>query len=227
MQNKPWKAKIKKVCLFIGKIIAKAISMGLGVCVGLLLFRITAPMVLEKYNEIVNQEPTSATETTEESKYGVTADMSGYTFLDSSEGNGFIQETMETANTVMTSETALIYLGSTKCQWCQRAVPVLQEVAENESMAILYVDTYNDYDEEQYTKMKEILKDYLEFDEEGNAVLYTPMVIAVKDGKILGTHSGTVDSFEITDETSNFNTEQHDELYNIYDNLAKQVLETE
>ena len=76
----------------------------------------------------------------EEAGYGDPADMSGYWFLSKGGGAGFLLESPETACNVIESGTALIYIGSDSCQWCQRAVPVLDTVSNDEHFAILYVD---------------------------------------------------------------------------------------
>ena len=49
------------------------------------------------------------------------------------------------------------------------------------------------------------------------------MVVGVRKGKIVGTHIGTVDSFEIKDKNSNLNHKQYQELYGIYDDIVKLV----
>lgn len=158
-----------------------------------------------------------------DAKYDAPADMSGYRFLKSGQGAGFVLESMQTANYTLEHGTGLIYFGFEGCKWCQRAVPVLSDVADNENMAIMYVDLASIDDEDQFDKLKSITSDYLDTDDDGKKVFYTPMVIAVKDGKIQGAHVGTVDSFTIEDENSNLNDEQYKELYEIYDKLAKAV----
>ena len=206
----------------IGKMLEKIIVLGAGVCCGFLMYRIIDGTILNKKDTTTVEVGTYD----EDTQYDVPADMSGYRFLEENEGNGFILEKIKTANNVIQNGTALIYIGYENCQWCQRAVPVLQDVANTENMAIMYVDVGNVSEDEtdDYDEMVELLSDYLEYNDDGNKTLYTPMVVAVKDGEIKSASTGLIDSFTITDETSYFTDEQYQEQFKIYDDMAKSIL---
>lgn len=152
-------------------------------------------------------------------EYGEAADMSGYRFLSNKSTGNFILSDSDSAVQMIKSGTALIYIGSTQCEWCQRAVPVLDEVSSDEGVPILYVDVAK----ESKSALKEI-QDALK--PSGVEHLYTPTVAAVRKGHVEGFHTGTVDSFEIKDDSSNLNSSQHKELYGIYKELADKVLGT-
>ena len=53
--------------------------------------------------------------------------------------------------------------------------------------------------------------------------MYVPMVVGIKDGKVVGSHTALVDSFEIKDETSQMNDKQKKELQDIYTDIILKV----
>lgn len=157
---------------------------------------------------------------------GRPSDMSGYRFLDEDESTGFITMTMKVSNNfIKEGNSGLIYFGYTDCEWCQRAVPVLNDLANNTNYSIYYVELTKDIlnDEDTMNTFYELNDMWLDHDNDGNPKLMTPFVIEVKDGEVVNGHIGTVDSFEIEDENTDLNEDQYNELYEIYYDMYKDL----
>lgn len=149
--------------------------------------------------------------------------------------------TIDEALDILKDQTGVIYFGSPSCPWCRNMVSVLLNAANSTGLAqIYYVDTTDIRDEyeldnqnnpvlkkegaEGYNDLLEaldpILEDYvLETDDEksievGEKRLYVPLVVFVKNGKIIGSHLDTVESQ--TDPYETLNNEQTEQLFNIY-----------
>ena len=60
-------------------------------------------------------------------------------------------------------------------------------------------------------------------EETGEKEMYVPMVVGIKDGKVVGSHTALVDSFEIKDETSQMSDKQKKELQDIYTDIILKV----
>lgn len=110
-----------------------------------------------------------------------------YTKID--EENPFVYRDLKEINKILENGTGLVYLGFPECPWCQQYVVYLNEVAKDyELEKIYYADVLEDRknNTEDYKKTVELLKDYLQFDDEGNNRIYVPSVIAVYKGNIVG-----------------------------------------
>ena len=123
-----------------------------------------------------NQENTDAQKFSEE-----------YTQVD--KNNVYVYRTIDEIINILEKGTGIVYLGFPECQWCQRYTKYLNEVAQDMGLTKIYY--YNIREDrannsENYLKIVEILKNYLQFDEEGNSRIYVPSVIAVKKGEIVG-----------------------------------------
>jgi thiol-disulfide isomerase/thioredoxin len=145
---------------------------------------------------------------------------------------------------ILENKTGVIYFGFPECPWCRNAVPVLIDAAnELQIDKIYYYNALEIRDEKQldddgnvvttkegtkeYQKIIELLKDYLPayagLNDDTIKRLYFPTVVFVKDGKVLGLHSSTVDSQE--DPYVQLNQEQVEELKQIYIDGMNQVYE--
>ena len=148
---------------------------------------------------------------------------------------------------ILKSKTGVIYFGYPECPWCRNAVPVLLNAAVGTGLARIYyynanqiknileVDNDGNIIEKQKEKegyrellaaLDDILKEYTLTDKNGKEVktgekrIYVPLVVFVKDGKIIGYHEATVDSQE--DPYKVLDDKQTEELYNIYvENILK------
>ena len=162
-----------------------------------------------------------------------------------SENNKFKYKSAKEIVNNLKSGTGLIYLGFPKCPWCRNAINVLNYVDVNE---IMYLDMANQRDEysikegaltktkdgtKEYYEILEILDDILDTyevsDDAGNKLsanekrIYVPLVIGVKNGKIVGYHKDTV---TLSDNQSSYDLltkKQQSELKKIYDDIITKV----
>ena len=110
-----------------------------------------------------------------------------YTTVD--ENNYFVYRNIDEITKILENGTGVVYLGFPECPWCQAYVPMLNEVADIEGLEkIYYFNILEDRknNTEEYKKIVEILKDYLQYDDEGNKRIYVPAVIFVSKGEIVG-----------------------------------------
>ena len=110
-----------------------------------------------------------------------------YTELD--QDNVYVFRSIDEIINILEKGTGIVYLGFPECQWCQRYVKYINEVAKEMGLEKIYY--YNIREDrnnntEKYLKIVSILEDYLQNDEEGNKRIYVPSVIAVKKGEIVG-----------------------------------------
>jgi hypothetical protein len=167
------------------------------------------------------------------------ADISGYVFLSDSDP-AFVEINMEESfRLVEEGGTGLIFYSYEDCPWCNRAVPILNQAAKEEGVTIFYDNIYDDWfmsktkDEKEalVNKLYEVMEPALDTvtDEETgetSPVLRVPLVVAVKDGEIIGHHRGVVDSFELDeDRLDEFQVtdDQKEELLNIYKELIEET----
>lgn len=116
--------------------------------------------------------------------------------------------------------TGVIYFGFPGCPWCRNMIPILFESASINNIDKVYYFNPREIrnaNSDDYTRLIEILKDYLEEDENHEKKLYVPDVYFIKDGKIVGNHLGTVSSQ--TNPKIELTEEQKQELLDIYNNL--------
>lgn len=138
-------------------------------------------------------------------------------------------------------KTGVLYFGFSTCPWCQTIVPILNQVAsDNGQGEILYYDIKRDRntlslneqgevvtDKESTNFYRELLKElddvaspYILTDDEGKEVdtgekrIYVPLVVFVKEGKVVYSHEATVESQE--DPKVKLNDKQKDELADYY-----------
>lgn len=110
-----------------------------------------------------------------------------YTEID--DDNVFVYSDVDEIIDILESGTGVIYLGFPECKWCQRYVTYLNEVAKSRGIdKIYYYNIRQDRNDnsENYLKIVELIKDYLQVDDEGNPRIYVPAIIFMSDGKIIG-----------------------------------------
>ncbi|MFV0379433.1 MAG: hypothetical protein ACK5KQ_01185 [Anaerorhabdus sp.] len=164
-------------------------------------------------------KPSSTPSTTSSSDLSLPtlkADMSGYTLL-SDEDHVFVSTTMKEAITIFKkSSKAVVYMGYVGCPFCQSAVPIINEIAKANDAVVYYVDTQNEANtEDDFNNLKELLKDHLATDQNGNPTLYVPQLTFIKDKEIIKNHIGVAPSAE----TYEMSDEQKDELRVIYQEM--------
>ena len=156
------------------------------------------------------------------------ADMTGYQWLYDTDPP-FVETTFQESIRMFTEKgSGILYYGRTNCPWCQRAVPVLDEVAQETGVTIYYIDASQPLataadgsvdatkSQEVYQELLGYISPILEKDEDGKPAFQIPEVIGVKNGEIVGHHLSLVDSFSLDSENAQMNDEQVAELKDIY-----------
>ena len=129
-----------------------------------------------------------------------TADMSGYKRL--TEKHIYKETNVDEMKQMMDNKDSfVVYLGFENCPWCKEAVPVLNRTAKKAGMTtVYYIDTRKEdkwqSNLDSYDTLVEMVGDYLDYDEEGIKHLYVPFVVFVKDGEVVFTHQGTVETHD-------------------------------
>lgn len=145
---------------------------------------------------------------------------------------------------LLTSGTGVIYFGFPECPWCRNAVPILVNASNSTGLDKIYYFNASNIRDEKYldddgnivTKkggteeyyelvslLDEVLLAYDGLNDESIKRLYFPMVVFVRDGKIVGTHIDTVSTQ--TNPRVPLNDEQVKELTNIYVSNIMKVLD--
>lgn len=100
----------------------------------------------------------------------------------------YVYRTLEEINKILKNGTGLVYLGFPKCPWCRRYVPIINEVAKEQGLdKIYYFNIKKDREDNSklYQKTVELLGDNLRYNNEGNRRIYAPLLITVKNGKVV------------------------------------------
>lgn len=103
--------------------------------------------------------------------------------------NVFVYRTSDEIIRLMKNGTGVVYLGFPECPWCQAYVKYLDEVAKEVGVNKIYY--YNILEDrtnntEAYQEIVSLLKDNLEYDNEGNSRIYVPNVSFHANGEIIG-----------------------------------------
>lgn len=120
-----------------------------------------------------------------------------------SKDNVFVYRTADEIIKIMEHGTGVVYLGFPECPWCQAYVKYLDEVSKEVGIEKIYyynilTDRLNNTKE--YQKMVELLKDNLQFDQEGNPRIYVPNVSFHVNGKLIGNdYETSLDTHDLKD----------------------------
>lgn len=124
--------------------------------------------------------------------------------------------------TFLKEKTGILYFGYNTCPWCRNAVPILIDTIKENNIDTIY---YADIHKLDISSMKEelfsILDGYLETNEEGEIGLAVPDVYFIKNGKIIGHHLGTVDSYH--NPYLGMTEREKQELSDIYQNFIEEM----
>lgn len=77
------------------------------------------------------------------------------------------------------------------------------------------------YTDEQKTQIQPYIQDYMSNNDEGVLTLYVPLVLVVKNGKIIDGHEGTLDSHDATERK--MTDQEKEELTQIYTKLMSEA----
>ena len=169
-----------------------------------------------------------------------------YPIVNISEKNTIKYLNEKEAINFLKNDTGIIYFGYSTCPWCRSLVTTLTDVASSEKEIIYYLDiskirstyTLNDSKLEKtkngtssYYEILKILDDNLEEfyleDEEGNKYdtnekrIYAPTLVAVKKGKVIAIHTGTVESQQ--NGYDKLTDDEEKDLAKIIKNLIKSI----
>lgn len=122
------------------------------------------------------------------------------------------------------NETAVLFFSFDDCPWCYDAWPVINDVWKNYNVPLYYVSVERDERDdtnEDYQKLVEFVKDELTEEQK----IYMPFALFIKDGKIVGSNTGTVEGQQmIDDELPLITDEQKTELTEIYTKLFDKLI---
>ncbi|MCM1052967.1 MAG: thioredoxin family protein [Ruminococcus sp.] len=149
---------------------------------------------------------------------------------------------------LLKEDTGVIYVGANWCPWCRNAIPVLFESAKSNKVKTIYYlniddekDTFEIKDDKlvktkegskEYYELLDVLNDELDeytltsknkTYETGEKRIYMPFVVFFKDGKIVGSKTGTVSLNEGQTKYDAMTNNQHKELLDTYNNLFKKI----
>lgn len=160
--------------------------------------------------------------------------------------------TEEEAVALLESGTGILYFGFPDCPWCRNMLPVLLQTLKNMSIERMYylnigsirntlaLGEKNKVEvKEEGTKgyykilelMDEVLDPYYLISEDDKKIdtkekrLMAPTVVAIKDGKIVDIHVGTVESQE--NGYDDLSIEQQEELQNRFMELIRKVYQVD
>ncbi len=158
--------------------------------------------------------------------------------------NPYVYATYDEVMDILNGKTGVIYFGFPECPWCRNMVSVLSDAAKEMGIDKIYyfnaldirdkksldengkIITEKEGTDEYYNlvdKLKDYLTPYEGLNDESIKRLYFPTVVFVKDGNIIGTHIGTLDSQE--DPYVVLNDSEKEELKSIYMDYINKVYE--
>ena len=164
-----------------------------------------------------------------------------YVNISVDEENPFVYASYDEVVDIIENGTGVLYFGFPECPWCRNAVPVLIDAAQELGVDKIYyynvlsIRDTKSLDEngnivtdkkgtDEYYKLVDLLSNVLTpyegLNDESIKRLYFPTVVYVKDGEVLASTIGTVDSQE--DPYIKLTNDQYNELKNTYmDNMNK------
>ena len=104
------------------------------------------------------------------------------------EDNAFVYaESGEAVLNMLEHGTGIVFLGFDECPFCQAYAPMMNEVAAEAGVPVLYYDILQDRSDntEFYQNVVKDLEGHLDFDNEGNPRVYVPDVTFVVRGEII------------------------------------------
>jgi thiol-disulfide isomerase/thioredoxin len=116
------------------------------------------------------------------------------------EENAFYYLEKDGVETLLLHGTGILYLGFPECPWCQAYVPQLNTVLlANEAKAAYYnIHTDKSEDRTFYDQIAKDIEDVndtgstiIQYDNDGKAVIYMPLVLFVKNGRITAYNNET------------------------------------
>ena len=160
-----------------------------------------------------------------------TADLSGYQWLYDEEPAFSLITLKESIRLFSEKGSGILVYSSDTCHWCNRAMPILNEVLKEYGVKAYYVDTNMPIasdaamSRQLYDELCSYIESIFELDDEGNTSFQIPEVIEVKNGEIVGHHLSLVGSFILSAEEAQMTDGETEELRNIYRELIEEAAE--
>lgn len=116
-------------------------------------------------------------------------------YTDLEDDSAFLMMEKDKVKTFIEHGTGILFFGYPECVWCQAYLPQLSDVLkENDMQAYYYnikVDRTNDHD--FYEEVVNLLiennasgkEDIVQYDNDGNALIYMPLTLFIDGGKII------------------------------------------
>ena len=106
------------------------------------------------------------------------------------------------------------------------SMPILKKVAKENGIDIQYVKVRDEeknrlYTDEQKAIIEPYIQDYMSNNDEGVLTLYVPLVLVVKDGKVVDGHEGTLESHDATERK--MTNDEKEQLTKIYTKLMSEA----
>ena len=153
----------------------------------------------------------------------IQADMDGYIWLDD-QGGVFEEISVDEACRLFEEDgSGILCFGDIGCAYCQRAIPELYKIAYKYCVTVYYIGVYAPWNTaEDYARLFPIIDSVMVSTPQGK-VLEIPLIIAVKDGEIVGSHLSLVEDYHMESESSQMSWKQKKKLQVIYAELIKAV----
>ena len=146
--------------------------------------------------------------------YEQLADLTGYqSYSDSVTYVLYDIDTADLAEKMAEKKTFCLYVGYDDCEWCIEAMPILNNEAKAHGMVIEYLDCKKMVNDD-LDALKSMVGVAMEKGNNGEPTLFTPLVVFIKNGEIVYSHTGTVDAHNAHERM--MNDQECAELHKIY-----------
>lgn len=167
-----------------------------------------------------------------------------YPIVSIPENNKIVYATYDEIEDVIKNKDGIIYFGFPECPWCRNMIPLLIDAVNELGIdKIYYFNALDIRDEKklddngnvvvvkegtkEYKKLLQLLHGYISvysgLNDDTIERLYFPTVVFVKDGKIIGSHIGTLDSQK--NPYKELSKKEKQELKDIYFDYTNKVYE--
>lgn len=170
------------------------------------------------------QAPTKSTTSTSKKACDVTSEEEK---CNEKDNTNFNEINFDEAIQYFTQEkSGVLYFGFSSCPWCKEAKPILKNVAKDNGIDIQYVKVRDEeknrlYTDEQKAIIEPSIQDYMSNNDEGILTLYVPLVLVVKNGKVIDGHEGTLESHDATERK--MTNDEKEQLTKIYTKLMSEA----
>lgn len=121
--------------------------------------------------------------------------------------------------------SGILYYGYDNCPWCERAIPVLNQIVLETGITVYYIDVYGPFqpDKQEFDKLLAYIDEALIEDDKGEKGFFVPLVIGVKNGQMTGSHVSLVDDFKLENDDDQLSDSQKAQLKNLYLEIVRKT----